>query len=79
MKQDISYLGRFVLLGTTNTAARLINGQTIHHYFQIDIKGKYDKHVVLNKCSKLDYIVIDECGLMQAYMYEILYKKVLAQ
>lgn len=37
MKQDIGHHGRYVLLGTTNTAARLINGHTIHHYFQIDI------------------------------------------
>lgn len=62
-----------VITGWTNTAAKSINGQTIHHYFQIDIDGKYDKHLVLNKCSKLDYIIIDEVGLMQACMYEILY------
>jgi hypothetical protein len=73
MKQDLGHLGRYVLLGTTNTVAKLINGQTIHHYFQIDINGKYDKYLILNKCSKLDYIIIDEVGLMQAYLYEILY------
>jgi hypothetical protein len=73
MKQDLRHLGRYVLLGTTNTAAKVINGQTIHHYFQIDINGKYDKYLILDKFSKLDYIIIDEVGLMQAYLYEILY------
>ena len=59
MRTNLSHLGRYVLLGTTNTAAELLDGQTIHHYFQIDINGKYDKNGVLLKANQMDYIIID--------------------
>ena len=36
------------------------------------MKGKYDKVNVVNKASRLDYVIIDEIGQAQAYLYEIL-------
>ncbi len=52
LKANLSHLGRYVLLGTTNTAAELLGGQTVHHYFQIDLKGHYDKNAVIMKVTQ---------------------------
>ena len=73
MRKDLSHLGRYVLLATTHAAAELLGGETVHHYFQIDRKGKYDQHGAILKASKLDYVIIDEIGLAQANLYEILH------
>ena len=70
IKQEMRHLVKYALLGTTNIAARLIGGETIHSFFHIDIKGKYDKNHVLKKCRLYDYIIIDEVGMMQGYLYE---------
>ena len=60
-------------MATTHAAAELLGGETVHHYFQIDRKGKYDQQGALLKAKKLYYVIIDEIGLAQANLYEILH------
>ena len=73
IKQELPFLNKYVVLAPTNNAANNIGGQTIHLYFNIDTNGNYDRHYVLSKASKLDYIVIDEVSMIHGYVLEMLY------
>ncbi|KAI9326614.1 hypothetical protein BDR26DRAFT_941086 [Obelidium mucronatum] len=65
--------GSFVLLASTNKAARLINGQTVHHFFHIDNNDKCNLKEAVKAASRYQYIFIDEVGMLRATIYEILY------
>lgn len=65
--------GSFVLLASTNKAARLINGQTVHRFFHIDNNDKCNLKEAVKAAHKYQYIFIDEVGMLRAAIYEILY------
>ncbi len=48
----VNGLRSYVVLATTNKAAKLINGQTVHSFFGVDINGKYNTRLALSAARK---------------------------
>ncbi|KAI8836004.1 hypothetical protein BJ741DRAFT_686289 [Chytriomyces cf. hyalinus JEL632] len=65
--------GSYIKLASTNKAARLIDGQTVHHFFHIDNNGKCDLKEAVKIAKKYDFIFIDEVSMLKSEVYEVLY------
>jgi hypothetical protein len=74
LKHDVSNLTNYVLTATTNKAATLINGQTIHKFLGIDQNASFNIKSAIKVARKYKYIIIDEISMLPAQMYELLYE-----
>ena len=73
VKQDLSALDRYAITATTNKAASLLGGQTIHKLLGID-EASFNIKSAIKIASKYQYIIIDEVSMMPANIYEVLYE-----
>jgi ATP-dependent exoDNAse (exonuclease V) alpha subunit len=74
LKQDLLKLTDYVVTATTNKAATIINGQTIHKFLGIDQDSSFNIKSAIKVARKYKYIIIDEISMLPAKMYEILYE-----
>jgi hypothetical protein len=74
LKQDLPKLTDYAVTATTNKAATIINGQTIHKFLGIDQEASFNIRSAIKIARKYKYIIIDEISMLPAKMYEILYE-----
>ena len=73
IKELCKQLKSYVVLASTNKAARLVGGQTVHKYFNVDENGGYRPQQAIRAAQNVDYIVIDEVGMLSSMLYQLLY------
>jgi hypothetical protein len=74
LRLDLSKLTDYVVTATTNKAATIINGQTIHKFLGIDQDASSNIKSAIKVARKYKYIIIDEISMLPAKIYEILYE-----
>ena len=60
---------KVIKLAPTNTAARLINGETIHKFFYIN---KANSKSLRKMIEKVDWIIVDEISMLSSEFYKAL-------
>ncbi|KAJ3092756.1 hypothetical protein HK102_003325, partial [Quaeritorhiza haematococci] len=58
----------------TNKAARLVNGETLHSLLSINGEGQVKDTQLVNKLLDIDSLIIDECSMISALVWSILYR-----
>ena len=71
IKQEIRQLSSCKVLASTNKAAVLIGGETVHKHFGINNQWKSGQTSVT--AGKQEYIFIDEVGILKCEVWELLY------